>query len=53
MTAFQPYTHQLPSGLWCYALAQPDGKLMAVSPTTYPTQLGARRALMMLLRTVK
>ena len=53
MTAFQPYTHQLPSGLWCFALAQPDGQLMAVSPTTYPTELDAWRALKTLLRMIK
>ena len=53
MTAFQPYTHQLNSGEWCFALAFPDGSLMAVSPTTYPTWLDAQRALNMLLKLIK
>jgi hypothetical protein len=53
MTAFQPYTDQLQSGEWFFAIAFPDGRLMAVSPTTYPTWLDAQRALNMLLQLIK
>lgn len=45
MQNIQTYTHEIRPDTWCYAFAQPDGRLVAVSPQTYPTWLDAQRGL--------
>ena len=45
MQNIQPYTHEIRPNAWCYAFAQPDGRLVAVSPQTYSTKSEAQRGL--------
>ena len=45
MQFIQPYTRSIRPDAWLYAFANPEGREIAVSPKTYPTELDARRAL--------